>query len=358
MITKMKDLWIVWAAAAALLFSACRKEDSSSQRYPMVRTATAEVYGERLEACFPGRVMASADVDLSFRIAGPIARIYVEPGRKVRKGEVLAEMDGRDYVLQLEATEAEYRQVKAEAERVIALYEQDGVAANDYDKAIYGLRQITAKYEAHRHAVADVQLCAPFDGYVQKCFFSERETVGAGTPVMSMIGIGAPVVEVHLPAADFVRRGAFETFSCRADLYPDREFPLDLIGTAQKANLNQLYTMRLRFRPTGLPLPSPGMAVEVRIDFAQEKEVRVSVPLPAVFEVERTSRVWVFEAKTQRVAARRVEVSTVLADGRVIVSGGLRAGEVVVAAGVHALQEGDRVEVLPPASPTNVGGLL
>lgn len=32
-------------------------------------------------------------------------------------------MDSRDYALQLAATEAEYKQVKAEAERVIRLYE-------------------------------------------------------------------------------------------------------------------------------------------------------------------------------------------------------------------------------------------
>jgi RND family efflux transporter MFP subunit len=354
----MKDLWIIGVAAAALLCSACKKEAASVDRRLTVRTVPAVVYGERMHVRFPGRVKAAADVNLSFRIAGPIARVYVKPGRKVRKGEVLAELDSRDYLLQLEATEAEYRQIKAEAERVMALYEQNGVTANDYDKAVFGLRQIQAKYEAHRHAVDDVQLCAPFDGYVQQCFFSAGETVGAGTCVVSMIGSGAPEVEVHLPAAEFVRRESFESFACRADLYPDKEFPLEWVGVAQKANLNQLYTMRLRFRSTERPLPSPGMVVEVRIDLTPDAGARVSVPLSAVFAVGRTSMVWVLDAKTQRVAARRVQIDTALTNGTAIVSEGLQAGERIVAAGVHALQEGDRVEVLPPVSPTNIGGLL
>ena len=39
---------------------------------------------------------------------------------------------------------------------------------NDYDKAVAGIKQITAKYNAHKNALADTRLTAPFDGYIQK----------------------------------------------------------------------------------------------------------------------------------------------------------------------------------------------
>jgi hypothetical protein len=44
--------------------------------------------------------------------------------------------------------------------------------------------------------------------------------------------------------------------------------------------------------------------------------------------------------------------------GQAIVSEGLSEGEIVVSAGVHSLKEGEKVKVLPVASPTNIGGLL
>jgi RND family efflux transporter MFP subunit len=267
-------------------------------------------------------------------------------------------LDARDYVLQLEATEAEYRQVKAEADRIIALYAQNGVTANDYDKAVYGLRQMTAKYEAHRNAVEDTRLRAPFDGYVQKCFFGANETVGAGMAVVSMIGVGAPEVEVNISSADFVRRTQFESFSCTVDIYPDRIFPLEMIGVTRKANLNQLYTMRLRIKEASEPMPAPGMAVLVNAVFRTDSVAKVLVPLSAVFEVNNAPRVWIYHPDTQTVESRAVKTDAVRTDGTISLTEGLQAGETIVAAGACSLKEGQRVELLPPASPTNIGGML
>ena len=48
------------------------------------------------------------------------------------------ELDPTDYQVQLDATEAEYQQIKAEAERVMALYKDNGTTPNANDKAVYG----------------------------------------------------------------------------------------------------------------------------------------------------------------------------------------------------------------------------
>ena len=136
--------------------------------------------------------------------------------------------------LQLAATEAEYKQVKAEAERVIRLYEKQSVSENDYDKAVSGLQQITAKYNAHRNALADTRLTAPFDGYVQKIHYDAGETVAAGMPVVSLISSSAPEVEINIPASEFIRSDEFKTYRCSSEIYPDREFPLEPSPSAGK----------------------------------------------------------------------------------------------------------------------------
>ncbi|MDR1356481.1 MAG: efflux RND transporter periplasmic adaptor subunit, partial [Tannerellaceae bacterium] len=207
----MKSLFLLLATGGALLGAACSHDKAGGDAVRTVKTAVALGYGEAQRLTFPGKVKAASDVNLAFRISGPIAKVYVEAGHYVRKGQVLAEMDSRDYALQLDATEAEYKQIRAEAERIMALYEKNGVTPNDYDKAVYGLKQITAKYEAHRNALADVRLCAPFDGYVQKCLFEANETVAAGTPVISMISDGLPEVEIFIPSSCFIRRDSFDS---------------------------------------------------------------------------------------------------------------------------------------------------
>ena len=186
-------------SSVIFIILACSHKKADVKTIKTVKVDTVRVYGENNSAIFPGKVKAAADVNLSFRISGPVTKVHVNAGSYVKNGQVLAEIDLRDYAIQLSATEAEYKRVKAE--RVIALYEKGSVAPNDYDKAVYGLNQITAKYEAHKNALADTKLCAPFDGYVQKRFFDAGETVGAGMPVISMISANIPEVEINIPSA-------------------------------------------------------------------------------------------------------------------------------------------------------------
>ena len=86
-------------------------------------------------------------------------------------------------LIHIYATEAEYQQIKAEAERVMALYKDNGTTPNANDKAVYGLKQITAKYKHHKDQLAYTRLYAPFNGYVQKRLFEAHETIGAGIDV-------------------------------------------------------------------------------------------------------------------------------------------------------------------------------
>ena len=355
--TMKQTLALIVFLCGILLFS-CSQKQSNEEVLQTVKTDTVRVFGEKPQSTFPGKVKAASEVNLSFRIAGPIAQINVDAGNYVRKGQVLAEIDARDYRTQLSATEAEYKQVKAEAERVIELYKKGSVTPNDYDKANYGLEQITAKYNAHKNALSDARLLAPFDGYIQKRFFDPNETVGAGTPVISMINAGVPEVEINIPSSEFVLRDKFESFYCTADIYPDRVFPLDLMGITQKANLNQLYTMRLKIKDNEKPLPSPGMVVLVTIQYKAGKSQWVTIPYPALFEIKGVSSVWVYHPESQTVSARPVTAYDILTNGTIIISEGLSAGEIVISAGVHALREGEKVKLLPPVSPTNAGGLL
>jgi RND family efflux transporter MFP subunit len=351
----VKNLWIFLLAA---LLSACAQRETPKDVVPPVKVDTVRIYGERQKVTFPGKIKATMEVNLSFKVAGPVAGMYADEGKHVTRGQVIAEIDARDYKVQLSATEAEYKSVKAEAERVMELYGKESVSQNDYDKAVYGLKQITAKYDAHKNALADTKLLAPFDGYIQKHFFNAGETVGAGMPVVSMIDAGAPEVEINIPASEYIKRQQFDSFSCTVDIYPGEVFPLDLMGITKKANINQLYTMRLKLRSGAAPMPSPGMTAMVDIRYRPENTAYTSIPGTALFENDSTAAVWIYDSGTQTVSSRTVRTHAFLNTGTVIVREGLSAGEIVVSAGVHALKEGQKVSVLPPFSSTNKGKLL
>lgn len=338
--------------------SACRSSESSERSVMMVKTATVKDYQHELQLAYPGRIKAASDVDLSFRVSGPIIRIPVETGKFVRKGELIAEIDPRDYELQFKATEAEYNQVKSEAERVIELYKRNTVPENDYDKAVSGLQQITSKYFAHRNALQDTRLLAPFDGYIQKKYFDVNETIAAGLPVISMINTHYFEVEIDIPSSEYIRQDYFQRFSCVADVFPEKELPLDLISITRKANLNQLYQVRLRLKNDPEVHLAAGMSVNVTIHYTPNENRLTEIPLTAVFEEDGHSYVWLYRNTDQKVSRRKVEIRQILKEGRVVVGEGLESGDEVISAGIHRLKEGMQVRLLKPVSKTNIGGLL
>ena len=342
-----------------LLMCACGSSQSNRERgKATVKADTVRSYQGELSIIYPGKIKAASEVKLSFRVAGPIRAVPPEVGAFVKKGQLLAEIDPRDYEIQFSATEAEYNQVKEEAGRVIELYNRKSVPVNDYDKAVAGIKQITAKYNAHKNALEDTRLTAPFDGYVQKKYYDAHETVAAGYPVISMINSSYFDVEIDIPSSDYVRQDLFKSFSCTIDVFPDQVFPLELIEITRKANLNQLYRMRLRLKPVPGVDIAAGMSVNVTIEYNPNEEVLAVIPLSAMFEENGEAAVWVYNPKTRDVTKRTIHLNKLLKSGELIVSEGLLAGEIVVSAGVHSLKEGMQVELLKPTSGTNVGGLL
>ena len=355
---KTFSLWVA-ACLISSFITSCGEPPKDTKMMKTVKTDTVRTEGNQPPLQYPGKVKASEDISLAFRVSGTIRNIKVEDGQAVKAGQLLAELNPTDYQIQLDATEAQYKQVKSEAERVIALYKDGGTTPVAYDKAVYGLKQITALYEHHKDELSYTKLYAPFNGYIQKHLFKAHEIVGAGMPVLNMVSQGAPEVEINLPAVEYIRREQFCDYQCTFDIYPGKVYPLKLIGITHKANANQLYTMRLQLVTEGLPMPSAGMNTMVNIYLNEEESKELKVASGAVLLKNGKAGVFVFQPQDQKIQFKEVDLIRLTSDGQAIItSTQLKAGDVVVSAGTHSINDGETVRPLPAQTLTNVGGLL
>ena len=183
----MKRIYWILASISLCSLTSCNGSTQDAKGCQTVKIDTVISASGQSYLQYPGKVKAAQDISLAFRVSGTIQKIYVKDGARVQAGQLLAELDPTDYQVQLDATEAEYKQIKAEAERVMALYKDNGTTPSANDKAVYGLKQITAKYQHHKDQLGYTRLYAPFSGYIQKRLFEAHETIGAGMPVLSMI---------------------------------------------------------------------------------------------------------------------------------------------------------------------------
>lgn len=350
-----KNEWIIPLLSTLLLLTGCsdKKQESKKEKYANI--ATVETANAHTCLQIPGRTKAADEAGVSFRVSGTLLEVPVKEGDYVRKGQLIARMDPRDYQVQLTATEAEYKRIKSEAERVMAVYAEGGTTADNNDKAKYGLQQITAKLEHAKDQLNDTRIYAPFDGYVNDIYFKANETVGAGMPVVSLFGANKVEVEVELSATDYANRATFDAYYCTFNVTGNRQFRLTPVNLERKANANQLYRMRLAIEGTH-PEITPGMTTMVTICPQSGKETDTEIPATAIFSDNDRDCVYVYQDGTLH--RRTVTLLHLNSDGTARVGSELKPGEQVVASGVHFLKEGDRVTPVAKRTKTNVGGLL
>jgi len=354
----MNRLFLILTISSVALLTSCGgKKEAPEKQIATVKVENVVASGAGNKLQFPGKVVPSTNANLSFKVAGTLKKVYVDVGDRVKAGQLVALIDDSDYKVQLNATQAEHAQIKADAERVMALYEEGGTTASNYDKARYGLQQIEAKLQNHKNQLSYTRLYAPFGGFVQEKFFDSNETVAAGMPVVSLLGTGALEVEVNLPATSFANRENFCDFTCTMDVLPGQVIPLDEVSILPQANSNQLYTMRLRFKFAD-PRVAPGMATWVTITSCDSTRTDVDVPTTALLTENGRSYVYRYDAKTETVKRMEVSVEKLRTNGMAVVDGPLKADDQVVTSGVHHISDGDKVKLLAPVSKTNVGGLL
>ena len=355
-----KCIFLTLTYFGMLAVISCQQKNKVQNDEQTVDVTVVKDINEVAATTFTGKTKSASEVNLAFRVAGQIERVLVKEGDYVQKGQVVAIMDARDYQVQLAATQAEYEQVKADAERVMALYAEGNTTASNNDKARYGLQQITQKLANHQNQLADTRLRSTISGYVQTKFHESGETVSAGMPVVGVFGSGDTEVEINISASDFANIDKFTSFGCRFDVTGNETFPLTIGRVSQEANTSQLYTVRLKF--TGAidhKKITPGMTTMVYAEVSgNDASGIVSVPASAVLNEPGKTLVYIYDEKSGVVKSRAVTVTSIQRDGTMQVENGLKSGETIVVSGVHHVKDGQKVKILEKPSASNVGGLL
>jgi len=104
-------------AVCTVLLTACGKEEKKPETKEVVRPVklmTVSSAQDEFRRSFAGRVRAAKRVDLAFQVSGPLVELPAEEGRAVKKGDVVARIDPRDF--EAKVKNAEGRLANAQAQ--------------------------------------------------------------------------------------------------------------------------------------------------------------------------------------------------------------------------------------------------
>ncbi len=345
-----------------------------------VEAVSAVSAPEALVYEYPAVIMADKEAPLSFRVAGPIKTMNVEVGTFVKEGDIIAEMDKRDYEVQLDAFQKKavaaknvYNASKAVAEnarkqfkRVEALYKEKAIPKKSYDEALAGVQAAAAAELANlaqyqgavqgvincENQLKDTVLKAPYEGYISRKYFGAGTTAGAGMPVVAISSTGNNKVRISMSEEDVEK---VKNISEAQLIFREKTYKLKLADAGLTKGIVKLaYPVTFEFMEEGknIPVDSEGT---VKLSFKNENTKGILIPIEAVFDKNGEIKVWVY--KDNQVNGKTVNIVKPYSDGMVMVTG-INEGEKIVTKGVHELSEGQKVNLLEPFSKTNVGDML
>lgn len=352
----------------------CQEEVPKKEMVRPVRAMQVTDASEFAKRWFPGQAKATQEVDLSFRVAGPLITRPVDVGDTARKGQELARIDPRDFQVelrnvqgQLEKTEAELKRAESDYERVIRIQKQDAGAVSQamidrkrqlVESSRAEIRSLQAAMDSARDKLDYTYLKAPFDGIVTATYVENYEDVKPKQPIIrlidhSQIEMIVNIPEVLISQADYLQ-AAGNALRVRFDTFPDFEIEAQIKEIGKEASkTTRTYPVTLIMdQPEGNKI-LPGMAGKATRAVGlpeMESQVDIVIPETAVFSPElKKTYVWIIDGQTKKVNKREVKTGELLDTG-IVIQDGLVTGEWIATAGVHYLKEGQQVSILSPST--------
>lgn len=211
---------------AGMCLCACSRTPQEQTSFPRVKVVHAEVMEAPSSRCYTFISQPYRLSELSFRVGGLVHAFDVQQGQFFRKGQLIAAIDERDFVIQKQRTEALYRQAEVDYARISSLYAKDNISGMNYEQAKANYERTKADYEAAVNAWEDSRLYAPFDGYVQQAHIERYQDVKPSVPVVTFIDLSRIKVEAYVPEDMALQMRQKDSVACvvRFNALPDREF--------------------------------------------------------------------------------------------------------------------------------------
>jgi multidrug efflux system membrane fusion protein len=361
---KLRALAAALAAGglAAALLSGCG--DANSKAAPAAEGApiTAAVVVERSVTPtqeFSGRLESIERVDIRARVGGFITAVNIQPGGRVKKGQVLFVIDPRPFQAEANRAEAAALSARAKAElahlelaRAEKLLADKAIAQREYDERASGLKELdanaraaAAQYETAKLNLSYTQVTAPIDGRVGKAEITIGNLVDQTAVLTSMVSDDKIYASFDGDESTYLNVGAHahsgHPVKVRIGLANETGFPhegqLEFVDN-QLDSRSGAVRMRAVFA-NGDNLLAPGLFARVQVETGGAgQHSAVLINDQAVSTDQSRKFVYVVD-KDNKAEYRQVALGQT-ADGLRIVRSGLKAGEKIVVNGLQRVHPG------------------
>ncbi|HUR79231.1 MAG TPA: efflux RND transporter periplasmic adaptor subunit [Thermoanaerobaculia bacterium] len=261
----MKRFLIVFSLAAlSLTLVSCGGEESKAETTSTTATTSAEIPAlpQDVQAISTGitastETVAAADSpgasnvysatgefvspvrsELSARMPGRVARLYVDEGSRVSRGQAVLLLETQYSRLNLQAAEAEVARAKAARDEAARdLERKKGLSAKDsipratldrsqavYEQASAGLASASAQASLLRQQISDATLRSPVEGIIAEKRTDVGARLGEGGVAFVVVQLSPLKLRFSVPERFLSRINKGDRVTATVDPYPNEKF--------------------------------------------------------------------------------------------------------------------------------------
>ena len=224
----IKNLILSTIAIAAL--ASCSGDKTKTEK----QTATVEAIPVKVLKLEPTTIATTLDYTANLQAdeevyyapasAGRIEKIHVEVGDRIKKGQLLVEMDRTNLI----QAQAELTNIETEYNRAKMLKKTGSISQQNYDAAVTQYEVAKANVEFLKE---NTKMLAPFDGIVTGKYYEDKELYtgaaagGASKPsVIAIQKINPMKAYVNLSEQYYLSVKKGTRVEMKSEIYPDRVF--------------------------------------------------------------------------------------------------------------------------------------
>ena len=281
---------------------------------------------------FPGKLLPSEQSKLAFEIPGKINIINVDIGDEVKKGQILAELDGREASAQLEQAKAKYDLAKQVLIRYKDLRSQGHISIQDLDNANSEELIAKSQYDFYKVKFEQTKLLAPFDGFIQNRFLDTGSVINGGVPIIEILDSTNVKAHISIPISytnnlEIDNEYLFKIGNKEVIGYLERLAPMTPGGSDNRLaifNFNSFF--------------DPGSIAQLKLSMTTSGR-GTWVPIKSLSQSEQG--VWaIYTINQERVVVRDL-VDIIYFEGEyAYVNGTLKDGDLVILGGAQKIIEG------------------
>jgi membrane fusion protein (multidrug efflux system) len=348
--------WLIVVAICFFIFSLlgqikekkARLEEENKaairESIPPIRVITLTINPETLEdkLNLPAMVVPYENLWVKAEVPGLVVKVHVKEGQIIKAGQILVELDDRDYRSRLERIEANYQLALSDRDRMSDLVQKKIAAATELDKMEARLKDLAAQLKEAQNALDRTKIVSPISGRLNDLPTEIGDRLGVDKPVAQILQFEDVKVTVGVPESDV--NAVFDLKE--ADVIIEALDKRKVKGTKvflsrQPKDLARLYDLELVVKnPDGRILPGMFARVELVKKVFQNALV---IPLYAV--IAQGDENFVYVEKDNKAEKRSVQLG-ILSGWQIQITSGLQPGERVIVVGHRLLDNGQEVEII------------